>query len=224
MTWKEPDYVFDPATSLTELMNLVKDAKCLVICYEENSPGKTAGSPIFAQCSSRDGINVYLTSNRPEETTNLARGKKIARSDEADVLPLNCQVLPLDYEISEDSKISIAKIERANAQYYRKLWTYNFTGAAASKNFAVFFADVKNVGAAIHSMIQAALRSMDKAGFSESANWVQLSHIFGSSAIPKETAEIISQAVKKMIDDGLIDSKNKLDFLKLSAEKYLTGD
>ena len=64
------------------------------------------------------------------------------------------------------------------------------------------FTDVKNIGAAIHSMIQAALRSMDKAGFSESANWVPLSRIFGSGAISQETAEIISKAVKKMIDDG----------------------
>ena len=86
------------------------------------------------------------------------------------------------------------------------------------------FTDVKNVGAAIHSMIQTTLRSMNEAGFSESVNWVPLSRIFGSGAIPQETADVISEAVKKMIDDGLIDSKSKLDFLKLSAEKYLTGE
>ena len=59
------------------------------------------------------------------------------------------------------------------------------------------FADVKNVGAAIHSMTRLALASMEEAGYTESTQWVQLSSIFGAAAVSKETAEIISSAVKK---------------------------
>ena len=47
----------------------------------------------------------------------------------------------MDYEITEKSKIRVIKIDRANAQYYRKLWTYNITGAVTAKNFAVFIDD-----------------------------------------------------------------------------------
>ena len=139
MTWKEPEYgIFDPATGLEELMDKMKSAKCLIICYEENEPGKTAGVPVFARYGVQNGINVYLTSNRPDEAEFLACGKKIARPNEQDLIPLNCQILPLDYEISESAKIHVCKIESKYAQYYRKLWTHNFTGAAATLNFAVF--------------------------------------------------------------------------------------
>lgn len=85
------------------------------------------------------------------------------------------------------------------------------------------FAEVKNVGAAIHAMTKLSLREMDAAGYTGEEKWVQLSSIFGSSAISQETAEIISSAVKKMIVDGVLDSKNKVEFVRLMAEKYLSG-
>ena len=128
MTWKEPEYsMFDPANGLKELMEKVKDAECLVVCYEENEPYKTAGNPVFARYGVRKGINVYLTSNRPDEAAFLAKGKKISRPNEQELLPLDCSILPLDYEITE-------KV----AQYYRKLWTHNFVGSWAQNNFGVF--------------------------------------------------------------------------------------
>lgn len=86
------------------------------------------------------------------------------------------------------------------------------------------FADVRNIGTAIHAMTTAALQLMNEAGYDENMQWVQLSKIFGSSAIKKETAETISKAVEKMIKKGSIDSKNKIDFIEVMAEKYLAGD
>ena len=86
------------------------------------------------------------------------------------------------------------------------------------------FVDVKNVGAAIHLMTKAALENMNQAGFIESSQWVQLSKIFGAGAVSKETADTIKAAVKKMIKDEVIDSKHKLDFVRIMAEKYLAGE
>ena len=89
MTWKEPDYsLFDPKSGLIEFMDKVKAAKCLVMCYEENSPNNTAGAPVFSRYGVRKGINVYLPSNRPAEAEALAKGKKIARPSETELLPL----------------------------------------------------------------------------------------------------------------------------------------
>ena len=142
MTWKEPEYgIFDPETGLIELMDKMKDAKCLIICYEENEPGETAGAPVFARYGVRNGINVYLTSNRPDEAEFLAGGKKIARPNAQELIPLNCQILPIDYEISDSAKVSTCRIEQKSAQYYRKLWTHNFIGSSAPLNFAVFIDD-----------------------------------------------------------------------------------
>ena len=138
MTWKEPEYgIFDPKTGLTELFDKMKDAKCLLMCYEENAPGLTAGHPVFARYGVRDGINVYLTTNRPDEATTLAEGKMITRPNEGKLEPLDCSILPRDYEITRKSKIQITQIERTAAQYYRKLWTHNFVGSSAPINMAV---------------------------------------------------------------------------------------
>ncbi len=138
MTWKEPEYgIFDPKTGLTELYDKMSDAKCLLMCYEENAPGLTAGHPVFARYGVRDGINVYLTTNRPDEATMLAEGKMITRPNEGKLEPLDCSILPRDYEITRKSKIQITQIERTAAQYYRKLWTHNFVGSAAPINLAV---------------------------------------------------------------------------------------
>lgn len=86
------------------------------------------------------------------------------------------------------------------------------------------FADVKNVGAAVHAMTKAALHEMNVAGYSENTKWVQLSKILGSGAVTQETADIISAAVKKAIDSKQIDSKNKIDFLRILAERYLQDE
>lgn len=138
MTWKEPEYgIFDPKTGLTELYDKMSDAKCLLMCYEENAQGLTAGHPVFARYGVRDGINVYLTTNRPDEATMLAEGKMITRPNEGKLEPLDCSILPRDYEITRKSKIQITQIERTAAQYYRKLWTHNFVGSAAPINMAV---------------------------------------------------------------------------------------
>lgn len=138
MTWKEPEYgIFDPSTGLTELMDKCKDAKCLIVCYEENEPGATAGHPVFARYGVRNGINVYLTTNRPDEATQLAEGKKIARPNEGALMPLDCDMFPRNGLIRPKDKVQVIKVERTEAQYYRKLWTHNFTGSSAPLNMAV---------------------------------------------------------------------------------------
>ncbi len=81
-----------------------------------------------------------------------------------------------------------------------------------------FFADVKNAGTAVHAMVKHALDAMNEKGYSESVQWVQLSSIFGAAAVSKDDADIISFAVDKMTDEGLIDKKNKLKFLKILSE------
>ena len=139
MTWREPEYeIFDPETGLRDLFDKVRDAKCLVICYEENATGEMAGSPIFARPATRDGMNVYLTSNRADEAEALAEGKKIARPKEQELSPLKCPIMPIDAQIEENAEIAIRQIERPTAQYYRKLWTHKFTGTPAMSNFAIF--------------------------------------------------------------------------------------
>lgn len=139
VTWKEPDYdIFDPKTGYEEIYSLYGDAKALFLLYEENEPKKTAGEPVFARYGVRNGINVYLTSNRPDEIEKLTSGKKIARPNESKVDKLDCPIMPRDYEITPDTKVEVARIDSSKAQYYRRLWTHGFVGQKAPINMAVF--------------------------------------------------------------------------------------
>ena len=138
MTWKEPPYgMFDPETGHQQLYDMMMDAPALLLCYQEKRAGEAVGHTIFARSGTRADLNSYITTNREEEAVALAKGKKIKRPQEGKLEPLKCSMLPLDYEITEDSDIRIIQIAGANAQYYRMLWTHNFVGSQATYNRAV---------------------------------------------------------------------------------------
>lgn len=78
MTWKEPPYeLFDPETGHQQFYDLCMDAKALVICYQEKRVGEAVGYTIYARSGTRADLNAYITTNREEEATALANGKKI---------------------------------------------------------------------------------------------------------------------------------------------------
>lgn len=138
MTWKEPEYqLFNPETGHKQFYDLCMDAKALVICYQEKRPGEAVGHTIYARTGTRADLNAYITTNREEEAVALANGKKIKRQTESKLEPLDCSILPLDYEITEESKVQIVPVKAAQAQYYRVLWTHNFVGSSATWNRAV---------------------------------------------------------------------------------------
>lgn len=85
------------------------------------------------------------------------------------------------------------------------------------------FSDIRNIGAAIHSMIQSVNEKMDDCGFDENEDWTYLTKVFGSNAIPTESAEIITKAVKKAEKEELITSKNRWSLIVKWASDYLDG-
>ena len=86
------------------------------------------------------------------------------------------------------------------------------------------FANVKNVGAAIHAMTKTTLQQIDDSGYNDTEEWVQLTSIFGGSAIPKEKAERIKEAVEKMVEDGLVPKKRRWQALEVLADCYMAGE
>lgn len=85
------------------------------------------------------------------------------------------------------------------------------------------FKNVKNLGAAMHSMILSATKEMDEAGYTEDEDWVNVSQVFGSAAIPKTVQELLKQAFDKMQKAGEITEKNKWKSLEVLANKYLNS-
>ena len=85
------------------------------------------------------------------------------------------------------------------------------------------FTDIRNIGAAVHAMINAANEKMNDAGFDPDMEWTYLAKVFGSAAIPAESAEIIKKALKKAEKEGTITSKNKWQMIEYWAADYLAG-
>ena len=85
------------------------------------------------------------------------------------------------------------------------------------------FTDIRNVGAAIHSMIENATQKMDDCGFTEEGEWTYLAKLFGSNAVPGESASVIQQAIKKAEKEGTITSKNRWQLIEYLCADYLSG-
>ena len=84
------------------------------------------------------------------------------------------------------------------------------------------FENVKAVGTAIHFMTKAALESIGEQGEGdEDMEYVHLGKIFGGSAVPKEYADVMQEAVKKMEKNGEISSKKKWEAIAAWAAHYL---
>lgn len=138
MIWKEPPYrMFSPETGHKELYDLMMNAPALLLCYQEKKPGEAVGHTIFARAGTRADLNSYITTNREEEATQLANGKKVKRPNESKLEPLKCSMLPRDYVITDQSDIKVIPVTGSTAQYYRMLWTHNFVGSQATYNRAL---------------------------------------------------------------------------------------
>jgi hypothetical protein len=140
LVWKEPHYnLFDPENGLEQVMvDMCGNAKCLVICYEENKAGQCAGYPLFCRNNSRAGVNAYLTTNDPDRAAYVLGEKNATRKPEIEMTPLKYPIIPEEYEFTETSEIRVYEISNANSVYYRRLWTHNFSGSSTgSHNYAV---------------------------------------------------------------------------------------
>lgn len=83
------------------------------------------------------------------------------------------------------------------------------------------FQDVRNVGAAVASMIEAANEKMDVVGYDPAGEWTYLTKIFGSNSVPKEAAEVIEEAIKKAEKEGVVTKKNRWQLIEYLAADYL---
>ena len=82
------------------------------------------------------------------------------------------------------------------------------------------FSDVRNIGAAIHSMIETVNQKMNDAGF-EGEDWTYLTKLFGSNAIPSEPAATIAKAVKKAEKEGVVTNKNRWHLIEKLCSEYI---
>ena len=139
LEWNEPPYrVWNTKSSLQELYAKAKNAKALLIVYEEAKQGENVGEAFYGRDAGRPEMCMYLTTNRIEEATALLHGKSIFRKTGSVAVPCKCSILPKDYEITEKSKIEVGTIKSENVRYYRTLWTHNFVGTTNTNGYALY--------------------------------------------------------------------------------------
>ncbi len=85
------------------------------------------------------------------------------------------------------------------------------------------FQDVRNLGAAIASMTEAANEKMEIAGYDPAGEWTYLTKVFGSNSIPTDAAKVIEEALKKAEKEGTITKKNRWQLLEYLCADYLGG-
>lgn len=66
------------------------------------------------------------------------------------------------------------------------------------------FSDIRNVGAAIHSMVQSVNEKMDNVGYDENEEWTYLAKLFGSNAIWEKQQMLFNRQLKKRRKKGLL--------------------
>lgn len=139
LTWNEPEYpIFDPDGGAQALYDRYRDAKMLLIQYEECLPRQTvSGRPVFGQVMTANKNN-YLNCNRPDELMAFTGGKpQTAVRAPSDLIDAGVSPLPPDYEITENSRIETRPVGGNVADYYRQLWTHRLIAVPAAMNVLV---------------------------------------------------------------------------------------
>jgi len=83
------------------------------------------------------------------------------------------------------------------------------------------FTNIKNLGAAIHMMIEVANRTMDDAEFDGSQEWVPLSKLIGNAAIPAEVAEKVKKTLDSMEKRSEIEKNKRWKGLEILVDEYV---
>lgn len=135
LTWDEPEYgVYDPRVDTARLTAHMRDRAALFICWQQQPPRRaTEPTPIFARPLAQ-GTNVYMVANRPAEVFEMTGGPKVVPRKRTDLTPADVSPLPLDHEITAESRLEVAPIKAAVADYYRGLWLHRLNAAPGGSN------------------------------------------------------------------------------------------
>lgn len=138
ITWKEPQYtILDPKVFQRDLSQAAQSWKCLLICLQEDPPGHGQDYVVYAREVSRDK-HLYFWTNRPEEVARITGKTALARKGAGIGTKLQYPTLPPDYDVTEQSELSVRLLTEAEAKYYKELWIHKIHPKPAGSNFALF--------------------------------------------------------------------------------------
>ena len=139
VTWDGDDVVYeiwDGKVHCPKLMEMAADAKPLVFLLQQADKGKAATEhPVSSRYLSLTQ-NVYYNSNRPEEVERI-NGLKGSTLKDVVRLKSKYPIMPSDYLITRESKVSVFVEKTQVAEYYRRIWLHRINGKGVSFNLCV---------------------------------------------------------------------------------------
>jgi len=136
LEWGEPEIEeFDPASGHRRMYEELMDAPALAIMYRyKEVEDEFSSHAVFASEYSMDRVDRWLC-NRPGELE-----KKIKLRPRVDLQRVKRSLLPLDYEITPDCKVTVASVDKGVAAYYRDLFAHKL-GSARSEQYYLVLVD-----------------------------------------------------------------------------------
>ena len=128
--------IWDGKVHCKQLMEKAKDAAPLLFLLQQADKGKAAtAEPVSSRYLSLTQ-NVYYNSNRPDEVKAINGLKETTASDAAR-MKSKYPILPSDYRITKESKLSVFVEKTQVSEYYRKIWLHRINGKGVSVNLCV---------------------------------------------------------------------------------------
>lgn len=136
ITWKEPSYtIFDPQTSQKQLAVAARSWKCLLVCLQEDAPGRAQETCVYARAVSRDK-NLYFWTNQPEVVESLLGKMAVCRNLPAGG-PMQHPTVGYDEPVTSAMQVWIRPLTFEEAIYYKDLWIHKIDPKKAMHQFAV---------------------------------------------------------------------------------------
>ena len=139
ITWKGDSIeyqIWDGSIHCKELLDKSMDCEALLLFLQQANKEKSAmESPVSARYLSLTQ-NVYWNTNKPE-VINKVNGKKQETATGAKRRKSKYPIMPVDYKITDKSKIEVFVEEQQIAEYYRNIWLHRITGKSVSAHFCV---------------------------------------------------------------------------------------
>lgn len=118
-------------------------------------------------------------------------------------------------------------------EFVKQCGSKDFLGVALRKQYEEFidvlwkyqkFQDIRSVGMAIDLLTRKAKAELEDAEYTDDSEWQNIQSCIGSGSVPKECADTIKKAVKKMVDDGIVDNHKRWESIYYLCDRYLNGD
>jgi hypothetical protein len=136
ITWAEPAYdVFDPNTSQKKLAEESRSWPCLLVCLQEDPPGKSQETCVYARSVGRDRC-LYFWTNKPDVLQELMGKLAVPRRDLLGA-PVKLPVISPTDPITQDAELKFVVLSAAQTAHYKDLWIHKIDAKPASVNLGL---------------------------------------------------------------------------------------